>query len=74
MKTKIGKCKNNLFVILPKEAVQQLCWDLGDIADVEVADGGLKVVRIMTQHDHAMEIAERGMDQYRETFEALAKM
>ncbi len=73
MKIEIGKCKDNLFLILPKEAVAQLDWGSGDIIDIEVVDGRLKAVRTMTKHDHAMEIADRIMDEYSETFKALAK-
>jgi hypothetical protein len=56
------------------KAVAQLDWNSGDIIDIEAVDGELKAVRIMTKHDHAMEIADRIMDEYRESFEALAKM
>ena len=73
MKTKIGKCKGNLFALLPKEAVARLGWGHGDILDVEVTDAGIKIIRTMTRHDHAMDIARGAMDKWRETFEALAK-
>jgi hypothetical protein len=69
----LGRCKDNLFVILSKQAVDKLDWGSGDIVDIEVIDDGLKVVRTMTKHDHAMIIAERIMVEYSETFEALAK-
>jgi putative addiction module antidote len=74
MKIKIGKCKENFFVVLPKNAITQLGWESGDILDIEVVDGGLKAIRATTKHDHAMEIADQVMDEYRETFEVLAKM
>jgi bifunctional DNA-binding transcriptional regulator/antitoxin component of YhaV-PrlF toxin-antitoxin module len=74
MRIQIGKNKENLFLILPKEAIAELGWNSGDIVDIEVVDGGLKAVRVMTKHDRAMEIADQIMDDYRETFEALAKM
>jgi bifunctional DNA-binding transcriptional regulator/antitoxin component of YhaV-PrlF toxin-antitoxin module len=73
MKTAIEKCKDNLFIVLPKDAVARLDWGHGDILDIEAIDGGLKIVRTMTNHDHAMEIAREVMEEYRETFEALAK-
>jgi putative addiction module antidote len=73
MKTKIGKSGENLFVVVPKEAVSQLGWTHGDILGVEVVDGGLKVVRIQTAHDRAMAIARRGMAEYHEAFATLAK-
>ena len=74
MKIEIGRCKGNLFIVLPKETAARLGWDHGDILEIDAADGILKATRAMTKHDRAMEIAERVMDEYRETFEALAKM
>lgn len=73
MKMKIEKCKDNLFLILPRDAVAQLEWGHGDIVDVEVVGDELKVIRTLTHHDHAMEIARKAMREYSETFAALAK-
>jgi antitoxin component of MazEF toxin-antitoxin module len=73
MKIQVEKCKDKLFVVIPNDAISQLGWEHGDILGGEIADGGLKIVRTMTAHDHAMEIAHAVMDKYRETFEALAK-
>ncbi len=73
MELKICKSGDNLFVVLPKDAVSQLGWTHGDILAGEVVDGSLNVVRAMTAHDHAMEIARAGMKKYRSTFETLAK-
>jgi antitoxin component of MazEF toxin-antitoxin module len=73
MSIQVGKCKDNLFVILPKQVVAALGWDSGDVVDVAVVDGSLKVTRTMTKHDHAMQIAHELMNEYRETFETLAK-
>jgi antitoxin component of MazEF toxin-antitoxin module len=73
MKIQIGRCEDNLFIVLPKQVVAQLDRGSGDIIGIEVADGGLKAVRIVTDHDRTMDIANEVMDDYRETFEALAK-
>ncbi len=73
MKIKIEKCKDKLLVVIPNDAITQLGWEHGDILDGEVANGSLKIVRSMTAHDHAMEIARNGMKKYRKTFETLAK-
>jgi hypothetical protein len=43
MRIQIGKSKENLFLILPKEAIAELGWYSGDIVDIEVVDGGLKL-------------------------------
>ena len=73
MKFKIRKCSQKLVVTFPDELAKELGWTSGDILAAEGMDGGLKIVRIMTAHDHAMEIARKGMTDYRETFETLAK-
>ena len=73
MQMKIGKCNDNLFLILPTDVIAQLGWEQGDIVDVEAVNGELRGARTLTRHDHAMEIARRGMDKYSETFAALAK-
>ena len=59
MRIQIGKSKEDLFLILPNEAIAELGWNSGDVVDIEVVDGGLKAVRVMTKHDRAMEIAIR---------------
>jgi antitoxin component of MazEF toxin-antitoxin module len=73
MQIQIGKCKDNLFVILPKQVAAQLDWGAGDLVDLEVVDGGLKAVRLVSERDRTMEIACEVMEEYRETFDALAK-
>lgn len=60
-------------MILPKDAVAQLDWGQGDIVDIEVVGDELKIIRTLTHHDHAMEIARKVMDEYSETLAALAK-
>lgn len=70
---KLEKCGEKLFVVIPDEAIAQLGWGHGDVLAVEVVGGGVKVVRTMTAHDHAMEIARKVMDKYSETLAALAK-
>lgn len=73
MKVTLTKKGDDLFLSLPPEAVAGLAWDSGDICEAIIVDGELRVRRIMTKHDRAMEMARRGMEKYRETFEALAK-
>jgi antitoxin component of MazEF toxin-antitoxin module len=73
MKTKIEKSGENLFVVVPKEAVSQLGWTHGDILGAEVVDGSLKIVRTQTAHDRALEFARKGIEKYREAFATLAK-
>ncbi len=73
MNGKLEKCGEKLLVVIPSEAISQLGWGHGDVLAVEVADGAVKVVRTMTAHDHAMEIAHKGMDEYHDALAALAK-
>lgn len=73
MKLTISKSNERLVVNLPDEAVAQLGWARGDVLTAEVVDGGLRIERIQSFHDRAMEIARRGMVKYRQAFEALAK-
>ena len=74
MKTQIATCKESLTFVIPKEAVAELGWASGDIIDVSVADGRMNATRVMTNHEHTMQIAREVMEKYRDTFEALAKM
>ena len=73
METKVRKFGDKVVVAIPENVTVQLEWKSGDILSAEIVDGGVKFVRTMTAHDHAMEIARRGMDKYSETLTALAK-
>jgi antitoxin component of MazEF toxin-antitoxin module len=73
MDTKVSKCGDNLYIAIPADAAAQLKWTPGDILSVDYVDGGMKFVRTATAHDHAMAIARQVMDDYQETFAALAK-
>jgi hypothetical protein len=73
MQSTIHKCGDKFVVDLPIELSLKLGWGVGDVLSIEDVEGGLKVERTMTAHDHAMKIARECMDEYRETFEALAK-
>ena len=73
MRLTVRKSGKNLTLVLPDEVVAKLGWSRGDVIDAEVIDGRLQIVRTQTFHDRAMEIARRGMVNYRKTFEDLAK-
>ncbi len=73
MNVTLTKKGDDLLLSLPPEAVTGLAWNSGDICEAIIVDGQLRVRRIMTKHDHAMQLARRGIENYRETFEALAK-
>jgi antitoxin component of MazEF toxin-antitoxin module len=73
MKIQVGKFKEQFGVLLPDELVASLGSEPGDILQVEVENGGLKIVRIEKAFDHCMRIVEQAMDDYRETLQALAK-
>lgn len=73
MQSSIHKCGERLVVDLPLQLTAELGWDVGDVLNIEIAEGGIKIERTMTAHDHAMKIARKCMDEYREAFEILAK-
>ena len=73
MASSIEKQGKHRVVALPAELLGQLGWDVGDLLVAEVFEGGLKLIRTKTKHEHAMQIARRGMNKYREAMEKLAK-
>jgi antitoxin component of MazEF toxin-antitoxin module len=73
MKMEIEKNGDRRLVVLPPDLLAKLGWNVGDILSAEISENGVRFTRAQTAHDHAMEIAKDVMDEYRETFEALAK-
>jgi hypothetical protein len=71
MQSEIQKCGEKLLIELPTELALKLGWGVGDILGIN--QGGLKIDRTMTAYDHVMQIARKGMDEYREALEILAK-
>lgn len=74
MEVEVRKCGNDFIITFPGELVAQLSWNPGDILAAEVIDRGLQLKRTMTAHDHALQITRKCMEEYRETFQALAKL
>jgi len=74
MKLAIQKVGEELAITLPADLVARLQWGSGDLLEAEVIAGGLTLTRIEAAHDQVMRIAEDVMDEYRTTFEQLAKM
>ena len=73
MKLKIEKSGDDLLLAIPAELIQMLQWDHGDIIDGGIEDGAIKLVRVQTAHERAMQIARKAMKQYKSAFETLAK-
>ena len=73
MTLKIEKYGDKLLIPLPSDLAARLTWGHGDILAAEVVENGLQIKRTMSAHDHALEIANRCMEEYREAFETLAK-
>ena len=73
MQGTIHKRGEKLLIDLPAELARSLGWEVGDVLSIDQIETGLKIERAMTAHDHTMKIAEECMDEYRETFEILAK-
>jgi len=53
--------------------VSRLGWEPDDFCEGEVNGDELRIVRTETKHASAMKIARQMMEEYRETFEKLAK-
>ena len=73
MKVKVSQIDEQLGVFLPDELIASLGWEPGDILQVEVENGGLRIVRVQKAFGQGVQVAEGLMDEYRETLEALAK-
>jgi bifunctional DNA-binding transcriptional regulator/antitoxin component of YhaV-PrlF toxin-antitoxin module len=73
MKLEIRKVGDDTVIVVPAEVASELGWDPGDVCEGEVHGDVLRVVRTETKHAGAMRIARQIMEEYRETFEKLAK-
>jgi putative addiction module antidote len=74
MKLEIKKIGNSDGVILPRELMQRLDLKRGQqLHIVELAGGGFQAVPYDPDFEKSMEVADRLMDQYRDTLLALAK-
>ena len=73
MRLETGEFSDRTAIVLPDDLLSQLGWEHGDVLEGEVVDGALRIARTQTKHDQAMQIAREIMEEYRETFETLAK-
>ena len=73
MELHLKKCGDDLIITLPREFAAQLTWGSGDVLAAEIVDQSLLIKRSKSAHDHALQIARKCMDEYREVFENLAK-
>ena len=74
MKLEIKKIGNSDGVILPRELMQRLDLKRGQkLHIVELSGGGFQAVPYDPDFEKSMEVADRLMDQYRDTLLALAK-
>jgi putative addiction module antidote len=74
MKLEIKKIGNSDGVILPRELMQRLDLRRGQqLYVVELAGGGFQALPYDPDFEKTMEIADRTMDEYRDTMSALAK-
>jgi putative addiction module antidote len=71
---RIKKIGNSVGLILPKELLARLKLKVGDqLHIVEQTERGLKLTPYDPKHTKAMKIAREVMDEYQDTFRALAK-
>jgi putative addiction module antidote len=73
MKVKVCQFDEELGVLLPDELILSLGWEPGDIIQVQLENGGLRMARVQTAFENGMEVAEVLMNEYRDTLQALAK-
>jgi hypothetical protein len=73
MKLKLTKIAGHHVFVLPADLIAKSGWKHGDIFQASVEGDALRLARTQDVHDPVMEIAEQVMEEYRETFEALAK-
>jgi len=74
MKTKVRKIGNSYGVILPKEAMEQLCVKEGDALYLtEAPQDSLRISKADEAFAKKMEIARKGMDRYKSALRELAK-
>jgi len=74
MKLEIKKIGNSDGVILPRELMQRLDLKRGQqLFVVELAGGGFQALPYDPDFEKMMDVADRTMDQYRDTIAALAK-
>jgi len=73
MKLQAKKHGGNITISIPPELLTELKWQSGDVLEAAIEGSALRLLRVQTFHDHAMEIARTGMDKYREAFKILAK-
>lgn len=74
IETKVRKIGNSLGIVLPKEALQALKVQEGDVLFLtEGAEGSLRVTPEKPGFQQKMEIAESLMNRYRNAFRELAK-
>jgi putative addiction module antidote len=70
----VKKIGNSLGLILPKELLARLKLKEGDrLHVIEQTERGLKLTPYDPKHAKAMKIARRVMEEYQDTFRALAK-
>lgn len=71
---KLTQVGNSLGVVLPKEALAKLGVEKGDVLYLTDAPGGdMRISAYNAEVAEEIAIGERFMDQYRDTFRALAK-
>ncbi|MEX2034793.1 MAG: AbrB/MazE/SpoVT family DNA-binding domain-containing protein [Xanthobacteraceae bacterium] len=71
---RVSKIGNSVGLILPKELLARLKWKEGDrLHIIEQTERGIKLTPYDPKHAKAMKIARQVMDEYQDTFRALAK-
>ena len=70
MKAEVRRLGEEVGIVLPDRLISSLGWEPGDIVEVEVEAGVLKIARVETADTRT---AAQLMDEYRDALAALAK-
>ena len=71
--TKVIAIGNSAGIILPKETLERLNVRKGDSLYVQETPSGLQITPYDTEFEAKMEVAERMIRRYRDTFKKLAE-
>ena len=73
MQLKVRRVGNSLGVVLPREALARLSVDNGDLLYITDAPDGFRITAADPEFEKQMQVASKGMKQYRNALRELAK-
>ena len=73
IQVKITAIGNSAGVVLPKDVLAALGVQRGDVVQVEIEDGALRIVKVDDAYNQAIAAGRECFDRYPETLAALAR-